>query len=174
MNYINNFSCDNRGMTLENDLNITNKYYLEKNIACIYKKPTPIQVVKVINNVIKEAFFKTPSTTDYNGIYNGVYIDFEAKETNLDYLPIKNLHQHQINHLKTVMYMGGVSFIIVRFYKYDLTFLLETKKLLKFVNTEKRKSIPINYFKNYGYKIILKYNPRLDYLSIIDLILEGD
>ena len=36
----------NRGMDLENFINQTNEYYLEKDIAVIYKKPTPIQVVK--------------------------------------------------------------------------------------------------------------------------------
>ena len=37
----------NRGMTLENDINETNKYYDLNNIAIIYKKPTPIKVVSV-------------------------------------------------------------------------------------------------------------------------------
>ena len=65
----------NRGMDLEEDINITNKYYVDNNIAFIYKKPTPIQVTKIDYNskgiVIKEAFFKEPSTTDYNGLYKG-------------------------------------------------------------------------------------------------------
>ena len=37
----------NRGMDLESDINITNEYYRTIDKAFIYKKPTPIQVVKV-------------------------------------------------------------------------------------------------------------------------------
>ena len=75
-----------RGMNLEDDINSSNKYYLDNDIAVIYKKPTPIKVVKVdynkrINTKITEAYYEIPSTTDYNGIYKGKYIDFEAKET---------------------------------------------------------------------------------------------
>ena len=84
--FIRNIHYDNRGMSLENDINMTNQYYVDNNIAFIYKKPTPIQITKVDYNgkgnaTIKEAFFKNPSTTDYNGLYKGKYIDFEAKET---------------------------------------------------------------------------------------------
>ena len=76
----------NRGMTLENDINKTNEYYKEIEKAYIYKKPTPIKIVKVDypsreKAIIKEAYFTIPSTTDYNGLYKGKYIDFEAKET---------------------------------------------------------------------------------------------
>ena len=77
---------DNRGMSLENDINISNEYYRSIDKAIIYKKPTPIKITKVDypsrdKAVITEAFFTVPSTTDYNGLYKGYYIDFEAKET---------------------------------------------------------------------------------------------
>ncbi|MBR2809023.1 MAG: Holliday junction resolvase RecU, partial [Erysipelotrichaceae bacterium] len=75
----------NKGMALEDDLNRTNTWYLNNDIAVVYKKPTPIQIVKVdypqrSKAKITEAYFKKPSTTDYNGVYKGKYIDFEAKE----------------------------------------------------------------------------------------------
>ena len=120
-------SHSNRGMVLENDLNATNEYYLLNNVAVIYKKPTPITINKVDypsrkDAVIKEAHFKIPSTTDYNGIYKGKYIDFEAKETKLDYFPLANIHAHQIEHLKKIMEHGGIGFLIVRFSKKDEIF----------------------------------------------------
>lgn len=168
-------SHSNRGMVLENDLNATNEYYLLNNVAVIYKKPTPITINKVDypsrkDAVIKEAHFKIPSTTDYNGIYKGKYIDFEAKETKLDYFPLANIHAHQIEHLKKIMEHGGIGFLIVRFSKKDEIFYLDGTKFFEFLETSSRKSIPIEYFYENGYKIKLKFNPRIDYLKIVDEI----
>ena len=166
----------NRGMDLENDINITNKYYLDKNIGVIYKKPTPIKVSKVIypkknSALITEAFYEMPSTTDYNGIYKGKYIDFDAKEVKKNKsFSLHNIHKHQIEHLKKVYEHGGISFIIVRFYINNTTYLLETKKLLDFINNETKASIPIEYFNECGYIIKESYLPRVDYLKIIDCL----
>lgn len=166
----------NRGMTLECDINLTNQYYLDNDIAVIYKKPTPLTINKVEYKsnreaIVREAYFKTPSTTDYNGIYRGKYIDFEAKETiNKKFFPLTNIHQHQIKHLERIVQHGGISFIIVRFTTLGLTFYLETSKLISFLNLCKRKSIPFEYFQNNGYLIKESYQPRLDYLKIIDNI----
>ena len=165
---------DNRGMGLEDDINTSNEYYLMNNIAVIYKKPTPIQVNKVdfksrCDAVIKEAYFKIPSTTDYNGIYKGKYIDFEAKETkSTTSFPLSNIHDHQIKHLERIMNHGGIGFIIVKFIKLNKTFILYIEDLLDFMNCESRKSIPISYFNEKGYLLKEGINPRYNYLKIID------
>lgn len=179
-NIKNNINYSNRGMDFEADINITNEYYLNNNIAVIYKKPTPITINKVdyksrIDAVIKEAHFKTPSTTDYNGIYKGKYIDFEAKETKLKYFPLSNIHKHQILHLRKICEHGGIGFILVYFKSLNETYLLLGNDLFEFIDNEERKSIPIEYFKKKGYLIKPKYNPRIDYLSILDKIyFKGD
>ena len=36
-----------RGMTLEEELNLSNQYYRSIDKAVVYKKPTPVQIVKV-------------------------------------------------------------------------------------------------------------------------------
>jgi recombination protein U len=170
-------SYGNRGMSLENDINLTNEYYLNNNIAIIHKKPTPITITKVDypnrrDAVIKEAYFRKPSTTDYNGIYKGKYIDFEAKETKTDFFALANIHNHQIVHLKKILEHGGISFLIVRFTKLNKTFLLPTERLMDFLDNNDRKSIPISYFIDNAYIIKDKFNPRVDYIEIIDKIME--
>ena len=174
----NNIIYGNRGMNLEADLNSTCLYYLETNKAIIYKKPTPITINKVDyisrnDAVIKEAHFNTPSTTDYNGIYKGKYIDFEAKETKLNSFPIRNIHNHQIKHLEKIVIHGGIGFLIIRFTLLNETYYLKAEDLFDFIKNEKRVSIPISYFKEKAYLIKDKYNPRCDFLKIIDYLYFG-
>ena len=167
----------NRGMTLEEDINETNQYYLISNQAVIHKKPTPVQIVKVdyprrSAAVIREAYFKQPSTTDYNGVYNGKYVDFEAKETsNKTSFPLSNIHEHQIQHMKQVTNQQGISFLIIRFTFHDETYFFPAERL--FVHWENkeaggRKSISYENVKEEGILIPIQYQARVDYLSAID------
>ena len=166
----------NRGLGLECDINLANEYYRINDIAYVYKKPTPIKLVDVDykSGKIKEAYFQTPSTTDYNGIYKGKYIDFEAKETkSKTAFSLSNIHEHQIKHLINVKKHGGVSFIIVRFTALNETYFLSTDNLEQFIKNYERKSIPLSFFKQYGKIIKTKYNPRIDYLEVINTLYFG-
>lgn len=173
-----NIKKANLGMLLEEMINDTNQYYLNKNIAVVHKKPIPIQIVKVnypsrCEAIITEAYYKTPSTTDYNGIYKGKYIDFEAKETNIaTSFSLNNIHAHQVEHLKQITAHGGIGFLIVYFKKHDEVYLLPYNVLEEYWekrNTE-RKSIPYDTFKERAYLIKISYMPRLDYLKVLDEI----
>ena len=163
----------NRGMTLEEDINLTNEYYQQEKIALIYKKPIPIKVLKVneTKTRIKDGFYEQKSTLDYSGIYKEKYIEFDAKETNSKTsFPLSNIHEHQIQHIKNVLDYKGIAFLIVRFNIINRTYLLNGKKLIEFINKSERKSIPLEYFEDNCKKIELKYRPRLDYLKAIDIL----
>lgn len=168
-----------RGMALEDSINLSNRYYLEQNIAVIYKKPTPIQIVKVDypsrnKAVIKEAFFTVPSTLDYNGLYKGKYLDFDAKECkNKTLFPLSNIHEHQIKHIRRVLHHKGIAFLIVSFTLLEEIYLLFGEDLLEYIDHMQAKSIPIDYFRKKGHRIEVKYIPRIDYLKIIDKYMEG-
>lgn len=167
----------NRGMTLEDDINLTNEYYLNQNLAIIHKKPTPVQIVNVhypkrSAAVITEAYFKQASTTDYNGVYRGKYIDFEAKETkNTTSFPFSNIHEHQIIHMQQIIDHGGIAFFIIKFTQFDETYLLDSNILIEVWNKQfkgGRKSLTYKYIKNNGFLLPFKYTARIDYLPIVD------
>jgi len=169
-------SSANRGMNFENMINQTNEFYLSNNIAVIHKKPIPIQIVKVDYKQrsaakIVEAYYKLPSTTDYNGLYKGRYIDFEAKETkNKTSFPIKNIHDHQVTHLEQCQNHGGIAFIIIYFSLLDRIFFLDASYVSKYYKRSKtsRKSITLKEIESNGYEITEGYRKPVDYLKVID------
>ena len=170
-----NSSYANRGMGLENDINISNKYYLDNDIALIYKKPTPIRITKTNykNMRITDGFFETQSTLDYNGIYKGYYIEFDAKETkSKTSFTLSNIHKHQIEHIKRVIKHNGIVFLIVRFTLLNKDYLIKGEDLMEFIYTNDRKSIPISYFEEKCYKLDIKYIPRLDYIKVVDKLIK--
>lgn len=171
-----NLSFSNRGKTLEDELNETNEYYLSRGLAVIHKKPVPIQIVKVnyparSAAVITEAYFRTPSTTDYNGVCNGRYIDFEAKETKSSTsFPLQNIHEHQMEHMKDVVDQGGVAFFIIKFTTLTRYFIIPYLDFQNYwirMNEGGRKSVTLKEVEQVGTELHPGFNPRLDYLKWI-------
>lgn len=172
-----------RGMTLEEEINESNKYYRSHDIAVIYKKPTPIQIVKVdypkrSRAVIKEAYFRQASTTDYNGIYNGYYVDFEAKETkHKNTFPLKNFHQHQIDHLKACQKQGGICFVIIKYVLLKRYFIMPAQNLITYWDNQKHdgaKSIQFKQIVDCSIEINSSYNPTLPYIEAVQQLIDNE
>ena len=165
-------SSANRGMDFERDINLSNQYYSDKGICLITKRPTPINVVKVDYTKgakITHAYFEEQFTTDYNGVYRGKYIDFEAKNTkNKTSFPLSNITKHQIEHLKKVIAQQGIAFFIIQFESLDKVYLLDASYVIHFYENGERKSIPYQCFVDNGIEIEHSYNPRLKYIEAID------
>ena len=168
-----------RGMSLEDRINQSNQYYLSHNLAVIHKKPTPIQVVKVdfprrSAARITEAYYRQASTTDYNGLYLGRYLDFEAKETtNKTSFPLANLPDHQIEHMRQCYQQGGIVFLLISFKVHDKVYLLPFPALDQWLESQKRKSLPLTYLESHGYLCQQGVFPMIDYLSAVDLWLQA-
>lgn len=170
-----------RGMSFEAQIVKANEYYLASGTAVIHKKPTPLQIVKVDYPVrsaakIIEAYFKTPSTTDFNGVYDGVYIDFEAKETmNKTSFSLVNIHPHQAKHIFAVAKQDGFAFLLVKFTKIDEIYLLTADTLQQFwqeYELGKRKSIKHSEFVELGELVPANTYPSVDYLKVVKELLK--
>lgn len=165
-------NASNRGMDFEDEINKTNQFYLENNIAVITKRPTPIKVVKVDykhNAKIIDAYFEKPSTTDYNGLYKGYYLDFEAKSTLIkSRFPLKNITLNQIKHLQRVINHHGIAFFLIEFRSLMEVYFLDAKYVIDYYYHGPRKSIPYLDIKKHGQLLKRGFNPPYHYLAVVD------
>lgn len=164
----------NRGMDLENLVNMACEKYIENGTAIIYKKPTPIQIVKYDyqKKRITDAFYKSESTLDYNGVYKGYYIEFDAKHTNAASLPLANIAEHQFLHIKRIIEHKGICFLLIMIK--EKCFLLTGQLLLEFIKTENRKSIPYSYIKKKGIELEYSYLKGVDFIKGIEKLIKED
>ena len=166
------------GINFEDMINESNQYYLSKDIAVIHKKPTPIQITKVdypkrSSAKITEAFYKVPSTTDYNGIYKGKHLDFEAKSCKGKSFTFTHLYPHQIEHLKLIEKHGGISFLIIKFNDFEEVYIVPTNVLYEKYQASfngGRKSLSYEFVKENAYLVPIGYAPMVDYLKVVDEI----
>lgn len=161
----------NRGMLLEKLINKTILFYNKNNIGLFHKKVIPIRFKKIESNnnklLIKDGIIVDKSTTDYYGVYNGIFIAFEAKSTDLKFLPMNNIKKHQHKYLKKIEELGGISFYIIGFKEENKYFLV----LPKVIENNNGTQIKIQYLEKTGYSIELEYPGILDFLAIIQKLI---
>ena len=165
-------AAGNRGMDFESGINETNLYYAEKGLCCITKRPTPINVVKVDYSkgaTITQAYFETQSTTDYNGVYKGHYIDFEAKSSHSKTsFPLANIPLQQIEHLERVLLHGGIAFFLIHMATRNEVYLLKADYVISCYRNRTRASIPFEDIEKNGYLVKEGFRPRYDYLPVLE------
>lgn len=164
-----------RGSTLEELINLTNEVYREKNLAIIQKIPTPITPIKINNEnkTITLAYFNEKSTVDYMGVVQGIPVCFDAKETSQKFLPLQNIHKHQVDFMQVFENQKGIAFMLVHFKIYNEYYYLPFQNMLKFWKEAKnggRKSIPYSIFEK---KYIVRQNNKfyVHYLEALNTYL---
>lgn len=107
----------NRGKHLERLIDMTNRQYRNKGLADVRKIPTPVQITGNNKGRITGRLEKG-ELVDYFGICQGRSIIFDAKETNeANRFPLKNIHPHQYDILKSWHEKGARAFLLVSFTK---------------------------------------------------------
>lgn len=161
----------NMGMDFEKDISKCCDYYRERGIADIYKRPTPIKVVKMSKEkpgMIAEAYFEAKSTTDYVGIYKGKYIDFECKETIHDEVPYHMIREQQYAHLKFIDQLGGLGFFLVSFKTAQEVYLMRADIILEEIEKKRHPGFKRSFFQEHGILIRRGYLPPYYLIEAID------
>ncbi len=131
-----------RGSTLESLIEYTNTKYNSDGLCRVDKIATPVKVLEITGGVITRGYFEKKSTVDFVGIIQGVFVAFDAKETALESLPLKNIHPHQVDFMNDVDAQGGLSFLIVHFKRFDEYFLVPLKILNRYYSDCAASGIP--------------------------------
>jgi len=164
-----------RGSAFEEMVDLTNQLYNQKGLAIIQKVPTPITPVAVDNKsrTITSAYFEKKSTIDFIGVAQGIPICFDAKETRQSSLPLKNIHEHQIEFMEAFRKQQGISFLLVHFQAKNEVLLLPSEDLARYhanAAAGGRKSIPYSEF-NQSYVVPNKNGFPVHYLVAVNRLL---
>lgn len=167
-----------RGNSLEQLINTTNKVYKEKNLAIIQKIPTPITPVKISKDTknITLAYFSEKSTIDYIGVVQGIPVCFDAKETSKEFLPLRNIHDHQIDFMLSFEKQEGIAFFLVYFKLYNEYYYMPFKELKIFWDNslkDGKKHIPYSKFDK-KYLIKSKGSFLIHYLEALNTYLKNN
>jgi len=163
----------NRGMAFEKLINLSNEMYQRAGVALINKRPTPVKVLKMVYGPVKDGYYESKSTVDYDGVYKGRAIAFEAKSTNeINRFDLKNIAQHQLDYLEKAERMGAVCFFLIEFSKDKSVFLVPLTVIQFYVRMshqpKAKKSISRADFDIYGYLVDQTERAPVDYLQYID------
>lgn len=165
-----------RGMAFENLLNYTNELYIQQGRAIINKRPTPMKIIGKTRGNQHICVFDRKSTVDFDGIYRGKPIVFEAKSTKEKRLPLSIITEHQIEYLNAAEKQGAVAFLICEIRAIDTVFYVSNGLLQKYVKDAQkggRKSIPLRDLEVYAYEVKSQNGVPLDYLSVVDRLMKA-
>lgn len=103
-------------------------------MALINKRPIPVKVVKSKGGRVLNGFYEAKSTVDYDGVYKGRTIVFEAKSTeNAGRFDLKNIAQHQLDYLEKAEKMGAICFFLIEFSKDKSIFVVPLSVIQSYV-----------------------------------------
>lgn len=166
-----------RGSALEEIINLTNEKYRNNGLALIQKIPTPITPINIDKETrhITLAYFEQKSTVDYIGAVQGIPVCFDAKECATETFPLQNIHEHQIEFMKTFEKQQGIAFLLIYFSGKDIYYYLTFEELLKYWNRAKnggRKSFRFEELDPH-YQISTNNGVFVHYLEMLQMDLDN-
>ncbi|HDR7624970.1 recombination protein U [Bacillus sp. RC242] len=152
------------GMAFEMLINLANEIYQRGGVVLINKGLTPVKVFKSKGGRVLNGFYEAKSTVDYDGVYKGRSIAFEANSTRYD---LKNIAQNQLDYLEKAEKIGAICFFFIGFSKDKSVFAVPLSVIQSYVGMSHqpkgKESIPIADFDIYGYLVEQTERAPVDY-----------
>lgn len=145
----------NRGQAFENSLSTTHNQYKAKRIAIIDKV----------------------TTTSHVGAYKGRPVYFEAISTReRSRFDLSNIDKHQYERMEEAQAHGAICFVLIDFVVFHEVMFVPFSTFQIFqshASTGGRSSIPKDEFEYYGYVVQKTKRAKLDYLLLVDMMINS-
>ncbi len=160
-----------KGKELEEIINQTIFNYSKLKVALFTKAEANVIVLQKINNKQIRGIINKKGISDYFGVYNGLYIEFEAKQTIAMKFSLNQIKDHQLARLYQVSQHQGISFIVLYFISLKRFFILTLNMIEEWLALKKSKQIPFAYFQENALEIFIDHNMNLDLITGINHLL---
>lgn len=166
------------GLAFEERIKVSCEVYRKRGMALIHKIPTPWSVSydKAYKKVLS-AYPQDKSSVDFEGIWQGKSIAFEAKSTTQSKrFDLRKVQDHQMEYLTIHQQQGGISFFLVEFSKLGEVYFISYKNMKSWMKASEnggRKSIPYNWIQT-NCEIIMPGRVTLDFLKVLERLKNAD
>lgn len=167
-----NLDMANKGRQFEEEVIRANRYYKNKGLALVQKISTPWNVVRRGKQIVS-AFPSEKSTLDFRGtVKGGLSISFDCKESEDERgLPLNHIQDHQIDYIRTALYMNETSFILCSMKSLDKKFYIPGHIVIEYWDRwkENKGKRGYNYIPHQEMiEIFYGENANLDYLKVLE------
>lgn len=153
-------------MFLETFINKTIDFYNNNHLCWIRKQNLFVTPTKVHKQEI-HGKLKSKNDVDYYGIYKGIFVCFEAKQTIQPKFLLSNIKEHQWKFLENISLYGGISFLILSFLSENVFYAISFKNLQK-IKQNNIKSLNFEIIQKYGFKLEIKLPGIIDIISFLE------
>lgn len=164
----------NRGMGLEEMINYSNEIYRNKRMAVVYKRSTPVKILRTRGTKV-EGYLEAANTVDFEGVFNGRSLQFEAKSTRkTDRLDLSLFQEHQVEHMRACLNQGAVVFALVEFVTHGQVFYVPGKVVIDAWDKHKaggRASISYDDLSAQCSLVCTGRGVPLDYIAVVDKVI---
>ncbi|MCV3728365.1 Holliday junction resolvase RecU [Ureaplasma miroungigenitalium] len=156
----------NKGMFLETLINRSLQLFTQEYSGFFIKRDVSVSIRKIENNHVLGTL-KAKSQADYYGFYDGSYYDFEVKQTTDSTFDLKQIKDHQLQHLLLIHEQRGYAFVIIGFLSLNKYYAISIFLLYQHFLQKKEKRIHHEWLDSFGISMELIFPGLFNWLSLL-------
>lgn len=122
-----------RGSTLEDMVNRTNEWYLERIWhLCRRSRPRSRRYVWIKNTDRSRWLILISAVRSIISVQCRIPVCFDAKECVAETFPLQNIHEHQVEFMKNFEKQQGIAFVLIYYSSRNILYYMRFEELYRF------------------------------------------